>query len=91
MTYHQQKPYCVDILRSGLDGSFYIGFSSNLATRIHEHNEGRTGYSSKKRPWTLVHVEWFDSKTDAIVRERLIKSKKSREWIERLIGEPNTN
>ena len=37
-------------------------------------------------PWTLVHLEHFASRADAMKREKDIKSKKSRKYIASLIG-----
>jgi putative endonuclease len=78
--------FYVYILKSEYDGSYYVGFSSDLETRIWEHNEGRTGYTSKKRPWKLVYWEEFEGKTEALKREIFIKRKKSKTFIEELIA-----
>jgi len=36
-----------------------------------EHNEGRTRYTSSKRPWDLFYMEEYNKKGEAIRRERL--------------------
>jgi len=36
-----------------------------------EHNEGRTRYTSSKRPWDLFYMEEYNTKGEAIRRERL--------------------
>jgi putative endonuclease len=68
-----------------MDGSFYVGYTANLEARVWEHNEGRTGYTSKKRPWQLVYSEQFENKTDALKREKFIKAQKSKSFIQALI------
>ena len=57
------------------DGSYYIGTTrAALETRIAEHNAGTLGgYTSTRRPVTLVYSQWFDRITDAIENERKLK------------------
>ena len=78
-------PYFVYILQSERDGSYYIGHTSNLEDRLRRHNEGRSGYTRARVPWELVHQEVFHSKSDAMKREREIKAKKVRNYIEQLV------
>ena len=77
--------YFVYILRSVKDGSFYIGYSQNIEDRLWEHNIGRTGYSSKRRPWELIYKEEYASSTEALKREKYLKSLKSKKYIEKLV------
>jgi putative endonuclease len=39
----------------------------------------------KYRPWNLIHQEHFDTKREAMMREKQLKSAKGREFIWRLI------
>ena len=58
------------------DRSYYVGSATgdDLAKRIAEHDEGvYGGYTSIRRPVTLVWSEHFDRITDAVVAERKIK------------------
>ena len=58
------------------DGSFYIGIASgnDLTRRIAEHQTGAyPGYTSTRRPITLVWSEHFARITDAIAVERKLK------------------
>jgi putative endonuclease len=58
------------------DGSFYVGSATgdDLIKRIAEHNAGTyEGYTSSRRPVTLVWSQHFDRITDAIAVERQIK------------------
>ncbi len=79
------KSFLVYILRSTVDGSFYIGYSSDINRRLFEHNSGKTRYTKNKRPWELVYSEKFISKKDALKRERFLKSQKNRSFYEKLI------
>jgi putative endonuclease len=57
------------------DGSYYVGSARRgLERRVSEHNEGvYGGYTSTRRPVTLVWAEHFLNITDAIAVERKIK------------------
>ena len=57
------------------DGSFYIGITrATLEMRVAQHNAGTLGgYTSTRRPVTLVFSHWFDRITDAIETERKLK------------------
>ncbi len=66
------------------DGSYYVGStkSDSLDKRIGEHNFGTfDGYTSTRRPVTLVWSEQFDRIDDAFFLERQIKgwSRKKKE------------
>jgi len=45
-----------------------------------EHNEGRTRYTSCKRPWDLFYMEEYNTKGEAIRRERFLKRQRNRDF-----------
>jgi putative endonuclease len=57
------------------DGSYYVGTTRNeLEARIAEHNNGVFGgYTTTRRPVTLVFSQAFDRITDAVSAERQVK------------------
>ena len=57
------------------DGSYYVGSARRgLDLRVNEHNAGTFGgYTSTRRPVTLVWAQHFPLITDAIAVERQIK------------------
>lgn len=66
----------------------YIGYTSSLEERFKSHNElAIKGWTIKFRPWEIVHKEIFESKVDAMRRERELKSGKGREWIWQLVND----
>ena len=77
--------YFVYILQSSKDGSYYVGHTQDLAGRLNRHNEGRSCYTRSKLPWKLIYQEDFSSRSEASKREREIKEKKSRAYIEQLV------
>ncbi|MFN7100848.1 MAG: GIY-YIG nuclease family protein, partial [Flavobacterium sp.] len=62
------------------------GFTSNLIERFKSHNVlGTKGHTLKFRPWTVIYVEFFSSKAEAMKREKYLKSGIGREFIQNLI------
>ena len=74
--------YTVYVLYSKQHDKLYIGFTSNLEARLKSHNElGKKGFTVRYRPWKLIHTETFENKTDAMRREKQLKSGQGRAWI----------
>ena len=82
--------YYVYILSSFSRKRYYIGYSEFPDKRLTEHNSGKVKSTRLYRPWVKVYVEKCDTELLAIRREREIKSKKSRAYIEWLIGNVET-
>jgi putative endonuclease len=77
-------PY-VYVLRCA-DGTYYTGWTSDVARRVAAHNAGRGGrYTRVRRPVTLVYQEELADRASAMKREAGIK-KYSREQKERLVA-----
>jgi putative endonuclease len=68
------------IIQSEQDGSFYVGYTSDLDRRLNEHNEGLSSFTKRKRPWKLFYQESFGTKTEAIKREKFFKRQKNRSF-----------
>ncbi|WP_407944218.1 GIY-YIG nuclease family protein [Marinifilum fragile] len=81
--------YYVYILQSQQDQSYYIGYTSNIEIRLTYHNQGRSRYTRKKIPWLLMYSEKYNSKREALIREKFLKNQKSRVLIEELISSSN--
>ena len=77
--------YFVYILQSEQNGRFYIGHTADLRERMQRHNDGRSLYTKAKGPWKLIYQEEFRSRSEACKREREIKEKRNRAYIEQLV------
>lgn len=64
---------CTYILKCS-DGTLYTGWTNNIKKRLDAHNSGKgSKYTRLRRPVELVHIEWFDTKEEALRREYAIK------------------
>jgi putative endonuclease len=56
------------------DGTLYTGYTNDVKSRIEAHNEGKGAkYTRGRLPVTLVYVESFADKSQAMKREYEIK------------------
>jgi putative endonuclease len=76
----------VYILQSQKDGSYYVGASKNVETRLDQHNRGAGRSTRARRPWRLIYTEEHNTRSEAVRREGEIKKQKSRFYIESIIS-----
>ena len=69
------------ILRSQKDNTFYYGSTENLEARIEIHNSGKVKYTKGHRPYVLHYHEIYDSRKEAMARERYFKSIDGYNWL----------
>jgi putative endonuclease len=87
-----KKGGCVYILTNAHNNVIYVGVTSDLITRIHQHKSKifPDSFTAKYNCDKLVYYESFHSIEEAIGREKNIKNWK-REWKDALINEMNTD
>ena len=73
--------YYVYAIKSLEHDRVYVGFTSNLDTRLREHNNGKTKSTKYYRPWTLLYSEEFTSRAAARKREIELKSGAGKEFL----------
>lgn len=78
--------YYLYILYSVKRGRFYTGHCEDVGDRFVRHNKGRSKATKSGVPWVLVYSQAFETRSEAIHREREIKSMKSRKYIVDIIG-----
>ena len=81
--------YFVYIIQAG-DGFYYTGQTNNVEQRLQHHQRGRVTATKYRSGWRLLHVEEFSTRAEAMKRERQIKSRKSRIYIEHLVRTTGT-
>ena len=75
----------VYILYSKRLDKYYTGITDNLEWRLERHNQGWGRFTKGGIRWELVYFEKYPNKSEALKREKEIKSRKSRKYIENLI------
>ena len=73
------------ILQSEKDKSYYVGEAPNIEDRLIFHNKGLQRYTRARMPWKIVYSEKYENRKEALKREKEIKRKKSKKYIEWLI------
>lgn len=66
--------YFVYILECA-DKTLYVGSTNNLEKRLHNHNNSKSGahYTKIRRPVSLKYSESFETKSEALKRECILK------------------
>jgi putative endonuclease len=70
--------YYVYILISERDRSLYVGFTSNLSSRLKRHNYGYVRSTYRRRPMRLIYFEAYLAESDARRREIYLKGGKAK-------------
>jgi putative endonuclease len=78
--------YTVYIIYSQKIDQYYTGYTNNIERRLSEHNRVKGKFTDRGIPWELVYAENYQSIDQAKQREMQIKLKKSRKYIQELIG-----
>ena len=87
--YYTCTMFIVYIIYSSSLNKYYVGYTGDsIEQRIRRHNSSvKKGFTSFASDWELKYVETFENKKSAMEREKVIKSKKSRIYIEHLIAQ----
>ena len=84
------KRYFTYIMASKYNGTIYIGITSNLVKRVHEHKSKTVpGFTQKHSVHNLVFFEEHLDIRSALAREKQLKSWK-RSWKIQLIEKDNS-
>jgi len=73
--------YYAYVLQSTKNQKFYYGHTQSLATRLKEHNSGKTKSTKANVPYELVFYEFCETRKDAIEREKYFKTGSGRAYI----------
>ncbi len=76
--------FTVYVLVSKTTGMRYVGQTSNLPQRLVAHNNGDSRYTKNRGPWKLIYSERYTTRTEAIIREKYLKTGKGREFLSSL-------
>ncbi|WP_116771456.1 GIY-YIG nuclease family protein [Maribacter litoralis] len=80
-------PFTTYIIYSQTLDRYYIGSTENIEKRLERHIKGNgSTYTKKAIDWVLKWQRNFETRSEAVSFELLIKKKKSRKYIEYLIS-----
>jgi putative endonuclease len=79
--------YYTYVLRSLQNGVLYKGQTDDLKSRLLIHNSGLVSYSKRYLPWELVYFEEFETRAEAMAREKFFKTGAGRDWLKRKLNE----
>jgi putative endonuclease len=68
--------YFTYILRSQFDLGYYIGSTQDCEARVKYHNAGYVKATRNRRPFELIYFESYENRSEAMRREKQIKSYK---------------
>ena len=71
----------VYVLKSLVDGRFYVGMTQDIAKRLKAHNSGKGKSTKGFRPWVKIHEETFSDRITARQREKYLKSGYGKQWL----------
>lgn len=79
------ETFTVYILYSSTIDRFYIGYTSmSLPERLGKHNTNHKGFTGQTNDWAIRWAEPFDDKTQAIRKEKQIKRRGAKRFLESL-------
>ncbi len=76
--------YTVYVLLSEKHNIHYTGFSSDVVTRLKSHNIFGKGWTARYRPWKLIFTKDFETKQEAMIYEKWLKTGVGRDFIKSL-------
>ena len=75
--------FSVYVLKSEKNGKRYVGYTSkNPEVRLHEHNTGSNKFTGRNCPFVLIYTEQYLEKTEAMKREKFLKSGQGRRFLD---------
>jgi len=78
--------YKVYVLKSKKDNKRYVGYTSDVAERLIEHNRGKVKSTFKRRPLELIYSESYHDELEAKRRERFLKSGQGRKFLNEILS-----
>jgi len=73
--------YYTYILKSKKSGKFYTGATNDLRKRLKLHNDGKSNFTKKDKPYELIYYEACKEREDAFAREIYLKSGYGKRFI----------
>ena len=75
----------VYVLQSQKDLHLYVGYSTDIKTRIKAHNAGDVTSTKSRKPLSLIYYETYTNKGDALRREKYLKTTAGKKAIKYML------
>lgn len=73
--------FYVYVLKSQKDGNYYVGYTSDLKKRLQAHNSCSVPSTKYRTPFDLVYYEASQCQSDALRREKYLKTTYGKRYI----------
>jgi putative endonuclease len=77
--------YFVYVLRSLKNGKLYKGQTNDLEDRLHRHFSGQSISTKSLLPLVLIFVQVCDTRSEAVLLEKFLKTGIGREFIKNIL------
>ena len=69
------------LLQSKKNGQWYTGSTNDLRKRLKEHNDGKSNYTKKNKPYEVIYYEACINEQDARSRELFLKTGMGKRYL----------
>ena len=77
--------YYVYFLKSFVNGDLYVGSCENVDVRFKRHNSGSVKSTKAYRPWKMLGFEEYNTRADAMAKEKFYKRSSAEESFKRKV------
>ena len=81
--YNKNVSYFIYAIYNNKNNKIYIGQTADLVARLKQHNDSsfKKFTSRYSGEWVLIHEELFPTRSEAIAREKQLKSYQGRKFV----------
>ncbi len=77
--------YFVYALKSENRNYIYVGLTDNIERRFNEHQTGKNKTTGPYRPFKLIYSQTFETRLQARLKEKYLKSGVGKEFLKALL------
>ncbi|NUN69903.1 MAG: GIY-YIG nuclease family protein [Bacteroidetes bacterium] len=75
----------VYVLESMHSRWLYVGMTNNLQRRFHQHQSGYVRSTKARRPYRIIYIATFPSRTETRVHEKYLKSTARKRYLRSIL------
>ena len=83
--------FFVYLLYTILHDRTYVGQTNDVDSRVALHNSGKVRSTKYYRPWVLVYQEKYQTRAEAMAREKWLKSRLGRVFVAKVLADWKAN